>query len=237
MEGKNDVTHSEALLRVIDGKELNTLFRTLFDSEVITFDIKWLRGMHPEGYTGAHVDNVYMSRGTDQVLTCWTPLDDIPVEMGTLSMFSGSNTHPSFKRFQETYGNCDIEKVKLKGTGWFTEDPKQISDIYDQERSIEKRIFNPRTTTGIWQTTDFRAGDVMIFTLRTIHMSTVNQTKNKIRLSCDTRWQPKHLPGDPRFVGSNVTMDPAFGVHSKLEASNEQHVTMDQLKSTWGFPV
>ena len=45
----------------------------------------------------------------------------------------------------------------------------------------------------------FSAGDILIFTIRTIHMSSVNVT-NKLRLSCDTRWQPSNEPADPRFV-------------------------------------
>ena len=32
--------------------------------QVRTFDFKWLRGVHREAFTGAHVDNVYMGRGT-----------------------------------------------------------------------------------------------------------------------------------------------------------------------------
>ena len=47
--------------------------------------------------------------------------------------------------------------------------------------SIENHLFS--------FTLAFSAGDILIFTMRTIHMSSVNVT-NKLRLSCDTRWQP-----------------------------------------------
>ena len=49
------------------------------------------RAMHSSGYTGAHVDNVYMSRGTDKLLTCWQPLGDVTVDMGTLAVCEGSH--------------------------------------------------------------------------------------------------------------------------------------------------
>ena len=50
-----------------------------------------------------------------------------------------------------------------------------------------------------WKTTDFAAGDVLIFSMQTLHMSTTNMT-NKARISCDTRWQPSSEPLDPRYT-------------------------------------
>jgi len=47
--------------------------------------------MHKQGFTGAHVDSVYMSRGTENVLTMWTPFSDITPLVGTLAVCEGSN--------------------------------------------------------------------------------------------------------------------------------------------------
>lgn len=44
-----------------------------------------------------------------------------------------------------------------------------------------------------WQTADFRAGDVVALAIDTFHMSAANRT-NRIRVSCDTRWQPVTPP-------------------------------------------
>ena len=52
------------------------------------------RGVYTEGFTGAHMDSVYMSWGTKDLYTMWTPFDDIPVEMGTLAMCQGSHSLP-----------------------------------------------------------------------------------------------------------------------------------------------
>ena len=57
---------------------------------------------------------------------------------------------------------------KLDGTGWFSKDPREI-----------KRLFG-----GEWKSADFEAGDLLVFTMQTMHMSTTNIT-DKVRLSAD----------------------------------------------------
>ena len=71
---------------------------------------------------------------------------------------------------------------KLNGTGWLTMDPSDLTRYGSK-----------------WKTTDFAAGDVLIFSMQTLHMSTTNMT-NKARISCDTRWQPSSEPLDPRYT-------------------------------------
>ena len=39
----------------------------------MTFDFKWLRAVPHEAFTGAHTDSVYMARGTEDLVTMWTP--------------------------------------------------------------------------------------------------------------------------------------------------------------------
>ncbi|XP_078698534.1 1-deoxypentalenic acid 11-beta-hydroxylase-like isoform X1 [Branchiostoma floridae x Branchiostoma belcheri] len=218
MEGKNSITHSDAVLKVIEGPRPRAFFRTLLGTEPQTFDYKWLRAMYNEGFSGAHVDWVYMSRGTDQLFTMWTPLGDVTMEMGTLAVCEGSHKLQSFQHFQETYGSLDVEEARLKGTGFFTEDPDEIT----------------RRFGGQWKSSDFQAGDALIFTMRTVHMSTVNTTRFA-RVSCDTRWQPAGLPADPRFTGDLGPVVPRFGVHGKDGTVQESEVTMEELKEKWGF--
>lgn len=79
----------------------------------------------------------------------------------------------------------------------------------------------------------FSAGDILIFTMRTIHMSSVNVT-NKLRLSCETRWQPSNEPLDPRFVQleENTLMghaDIEFGLYAKnADKIDDEKTTMEQ---------
>ena len=53
--------------------------------------------------TGAHVDNVYMGRGTQNLLTIWTPFGENPIEMGTLAVVESSHKLPKMKHFQASH--------------------------------------------------------------------------------------------------------------------------------------
>ena len=55
-----------------------------------------------------------------------------------------------FRHFQDTYGSMDVEQENLQGSGWFTEDPREITGRFG----------------GAWKTADFQAGDVLVFTNR-----------------------------------------------------------------------
>ncbi|KAK3757011.1 hypothetical protein RRG08_063203 [Elysia crispata] len=43
MEGHNEISHSNAVLSVMEGKRAMNFFQQYFDTEVVTFDYKWLR--------------------------------------------------------------------------------------------------------------------------------------------------------------------------------------------------
>ncbi|XP_064628941.1 1-deoxypentalenic acid 11-beta-hydroxylase-like [Lineus longissimus] len=218
LEGVKEITHNENVLKVIEGQRAFQFFGTLFGTPVRTFDFKWLRAIYREAFTGAHVDNVYMCRGTDQLCTMWTPMGDVTTNMGTLAVCEGSHKLPEFKHFQETYGNFDAEKEGLSGTGWFTEDPQEICSRFG----------------GQWKTSDFMAGDVLIFTMRTVHMSSTNTT-DLLRISCDTRWQPAHLPIDVRYIGDTNIDKITFGLQYSGGDEDKHHVTMEEMKKSWGF--
>eukprot|EP00730_Choanoeca_flexa_P011227 TRINITY_DN24089_c0_g1_i1.p1 TRINITY_DN24089_c0_g1~~TRINITY_DN24089_c0_g1_i1.p1 ORF type:complete len:342 (+),score=71.35 TRINITY_DN24089_c0_g1_i1:237-1262(+) len=219
LEGKNEVTHSPEVLAVLEGKHAYSFFDRLFGEPATSFGYKWLRGVHRQAFTGAHADNVYMSRGSQRLLTCWTPLMDIPLEMGTLAMLEGSNHLSAFDKVHATYTALDAEAANLQGTGWYTTDPLELSQQFG----------------GTWKTDDFEAGDVLIFTMQTFHMSSKNQT-DRVRVSCDTRWQPSADPIDPRYSGeAQGHGDAKFGLHNTDTAASKQGVTIDELKAQWGL--
>jgi hypothetical protein len=61
-------------------------------------------------------------------------------------------------------------------------------------------------------TRDYRAGDLLVFTMHTAHLGLDNNTSDRFRLSSDSRYQPASEPADPRWVGT----DPAgHGAASK----------------------
>jgi len=220
MEGQNEITSHPAVMAVIEHQKVRDLFGLLFGEPASTFDYKWLRAVPKEVFTGAHVDNVYMSRGTKRLYTMWFPFGNINTSMGTLAMCEGSHCLPGFKPLQDTYGSMDVEAEGLQGTGWFTTDPEEIRTRFG----------------GQWRTGDFAAGDVILFGTRTMHMSTVNTT-NLVRISCDTRWYPSSEQPDPRYVGAAVGhVDAVFGVHaSDKPQPAKKGTTMELKRAEWGF--
>lgn len=209
MLGRKGITHHDAVLRVFEGPELFGFFNGYFDQPALTFDYKWLRGVGNEGFTGAHYDTVYMGRGSDRLHTAWIPFGDIPIEQGTLAMCVGSHAEPGFARLLETYGRADVDRDLIQG--WFTQDPLEITEKFG----------------GRWQTTHFRAGDVMIFGMHTMHGSTTNTT-DRFRLSADVRFQPAADPVDPRWVGDNPTG------HDQWHRPGAQIVPNAVSRERWG---
>ena len=189
MEGKNELTHSAEVAGVLEGARLRALMAAVLgvlDADVVTFDNKWLRAGWRSFFTGAHVDRVYMGRGSSRVLTAWIPFGDASLELGALAVLAGSHRLPGFARLQATYGELDVERDGFQGTGWFSTDPRELAAM---------------DPAAQWLATDYRAGDVVVFGMRTLHMSTANTT-DRVRISCDVRWQPAADARDERYFGA-----------------------------------
>jgi hypothetical protein len=234
LEGENHLTHSEEVLEVLAGARIRGILEAVLDGPVATFDFKWLRAAWNAFFTGAHLDRVYMGRGSQNVVTTWIPFDDATCELGALAVLEGSNRLPGFARLQETYGELDVERDNFTGTGWFATDPETMSAL---------------DPAAVWRTTDYRAGDIVLFGMRTIHMSTANTT-DRVRISCDVRWQPAGDPRDERYFGNiaeKVKARQKAGAwaddnkegegKTKEEAkvAEEAKRTIDDMKRLWGF--
>ena len=59
------------------------------------------------------------------VCTCWTPLGDIPPEMGPLAICLRSHTWP---RLRETYGRSDVDRDLIPGH--FSENPAELVEKF-----------------------------------------------------------------------------------------------------------
>jgi hypothetical protein len=233
MEGRNDVTHSPELLAVLEGRELAGLAAGVLGAPAAeTFDFKWLRGGWADFYTGAHVDRVYMGRGSQRVLTTWVPLDDATLELGALAVLAGSHRLPGFARLQATYAELDVEADAFTGSGWYGDDPAELAAMDPGAR---------------WVGGDYAAGDVVLFGMRTLHMSTANAT-DRVRLSVDVRWQPAGDPRDGRYFGADVgtrvaerqkagawAAAAADGSNSGDGKEEAPKRTMAELRRLWGF--
>ena len=198
------MTHDPAFLDVVESPEIMDFCEMYFDAPVITYDFKWLRVIPPGGFSGAHYDIVYMGRGTKRVLTCWTPLDDVPFELGPLMLLVGSHR---FEAIRRTYAEMDVDRDHV--TGSFSYDPVELVDRYG----------------GKWGTSSFEMGDVLIFGMYTMHAS-LDNTTNRFRLSTDTRYQRADEPVDERWIGENPIAHYAW--------TKGETVPMEVMRQRWG---
>lgn len=78
-----------AVQRVVYGPELLGFYAQLFGEPVRHFDYTWFRALTRGQGSTPHCDLVYMGRGTHQLLTCWIPYGDVPLEMGGVMLLEG----------------------------------------------------------------------------------------------------------------------------------------------------
>jgi len=192
-----------ALEKVIFHGPMMAFYERLLGGMVRHFDYVWLRAKRPgiEDPTPPHYDVVYMGRGTKMLFTSWTPLEDVPMEKGGLMILEGSNRLDEVKR---TYGTLDVDT--------FCENKAEAPSIRSGERQWESRVQSgkyaddalalPGKLGGRWLTADYRAGDVLLFGMYTMHASTDNHSR-AFRLSTDTRYQLASEPVDERWIGEN----------------------------------
>jgi hypothetical protein len=83
----------------------------------------------------------------------------------------------------EKYWAADVDRDLV--AGWLSKDPVEIVDRFG----------------GRWSTTDFHAGDAVIFNMRILHASLAN-TSNRYRISADARYQLASEPFDERWIGA-----------------------------------
>jgi len=192
---RNDLARRSAeLQRLLYAGRMMAFYRELLGGDVLHYTYTWLRPRAPGGATAPHYDIVFMGRGTTRLYTAWTPLSDITYEMGGLMVLEGSHR---LERLKRTYGKKDVDT-------YCTNLP------HAQERAEGKKLFtgqlskNPvklrDTLGGRWLTAEFRMGDVLTFGMYTLHCSLDNQS-DRIRLSCDSRYQLASEPADHRWIG------------------------------------
>lgn len=182
---------------LVYGAEMMRFFDHFLGGPSTHFDFTWLRAKAPGGRTATqpHCDIVYMSRGTKQLYTAWTPLGDCSYEMGGLMILEGSH-----------------HKTEVLGDYWEVDvDAYCVNDKDSKEHlpwtwhntggAFDADAFKVRDTVGgRWLSHEYQMGDVLIFSMYTMHASLDNQT-NRVRLSTDTRYQLASEPLDPRWIG------------------------------------
>lgn len=186
---------------------LMQFFSSFLGGEILHFDFTWLRCVSPGLGTPSHCDIVYMGRGTRQLYTAWVPLGDVPFEMGGLMILEGSH---KIERLQKTYGQRDVDsycsnkeddpaRTANGMNGWLSKDPNQIR----------------HSLGGRWLTAEYRAGDVVVFGMNTVHGGADNRSE-RLRISSDSRYQLASEPVDERWIGENPPGHSAAGKRGRI---------------------
>lgn len=177
------------------------LFESLFGEQVLHFDRIWLR-VKPAGpatATAPHCDVVFMGRGTENLYTMWVPLGDIPIKLGGLIVLERSHRRNDelgeyWKVDVDRYCTNTAEAPEIESGSKKWEDSKRRGKFAEDLRSVQDQL------GGRWLTTEYAAGDALVFSTRLMHAALDNQTAG-LRLSTDTRYQPASEPADERWVG------------------------------------
>lgn len=198
----HDLIHgNESLRQLLYSGRMLEIFRHLFAAEVRHFDFTWLRVIGPGKGTAPHADSVYMNRGTSRLLTAWTPLMEIPLDVGGLMVMPGSHRIQRLRK----YFDSDVDTVCENRRPRHARDVHQwIGPMGDGKLSENPAVLQKKLQLP-WLTAErFQPGDVLIFSIYTLHGSLDNISR-RVRLSSDSRYQPSNEPADHRWIGPNPT--------------------------------
>jgi ectoine hydroxylase-related dioxygenase (phytanoyl-CoA dioxygenase family) len=178
------VSETWALRRLSHGMQLHTLMGELLDEPARVQDSKLLRPAGPAKATHIHCDYPFFTRTTETVATAWVALGDVPTELGPLFVIEGSHR---FQDIVDTHRGFDISKDSSRKAA-FSETPLEF---------VQQR--NTRLLTS-----DFGAGDIVVFNMFLLHGALDNVScENRVRLSCDVRYQAAAAATDTRYFGTS----------------------------------
>ena len=187
-------------------------YRELLGGAVRHFDFTWMRAVGPNGATPPHTDAVYMNRGTLDLYTSWTPLSDTDDQTGGLMVLEHSHRH---QKLRDNYSRKDVDAFcenrvganhqKMGGGGNIREGGALSTDPVKLRAALG----------GRWLSAHFRMGDLLMFSIFTVHASLDNRS-NRVRLSSDSRYQLASENADPRWIGDNPIGHGAMGKRAMI---------------------
>lgn len=183
--------------------------RDFLNGPVLHYDYTWLRAKAPgpNTATSPHCDIVFMNRGTKHLYTVWTPLSDVPYDLGGLMVLE--NSHRQQEHLGE-YWEFDVDTYCVNDTH---DDAHERWAWGKGGGSYSKDAIGVRQELGgRWLSTEYQAGDLLIFSMFTLHASLDNRT-NRVRLSTDSRYQLASEAVDERWIGEHPI---AHGPEAKM---------------------
>ncbi len=170
-----------AYRRIIDHPRILSFYADLLGGPARSYDFRWPRFVRPGEGCGIHCDGPYMNRGTDRVFSSWIPLGRVKREEGALMILEKGDHHD---QLLQNYFAKDADKDNIE---WLSTNPVAL-----------QKKFGTR-----WLSADFEPGDVLCFTMQTVHGALDNLSPvGRCRLSSDSRYQLVSEPMDERWNGS-----------------------------------
>jgi ectoine hydroxylase-related dioxygenase (phytanoyl-CoA dioxygenase family) len=183
------VSEGRALRDVINGPRITQAMSDLFGEPAAHFTFAWLRAMTAGRASPLHIDHPYMNRGSSALVTCWSPMGSVDLDEGPLFIVEGSH---AWSELRVQFEGLDVDREPDR--------PGHLKEsAADLARDKGARLL----------TTSFQPGDCLVFGMFTAHAAFDNgSTSGRVRVSCDTRFQPASHVMDERVSGPNP---PAHG--------------------------
>lgn len=186
------VSEGAHLRALSHGPAMQRIMSLILGGPVRPHDYIFLRAGARGRATGLHFDYPFFTRAHDQICTAWLPIGDAPVSDGPLVVVEGSNR---YRDLIEPMIGFDVARDQSR-KATFSEDAVSFA----QQRGT--RLL----------TRNFEAGDLVVFGMYIAHGSLENHSAiNRVRLSCDVRWQLASLPVDERYFGAHPTGTTGIG--------------------------
>lgn len=186
------VSEGPHLRALSHGPAMKRIMSLILGGPVRAHDYIFLRAGARGRATGLHFDYPFFTRAHDQICTAWLPIGDAPVCDGPLVVVEGSNR---YRDLIEPMMGFDVARDQSRKATF-----NQDAVSFAQQRGT--RLL----------TRNFEAGDLVVFGMYIAHGSLENHSSiNRVRLSCDVRWQLASLPLDERYFGENPTGTTGIG--------------------------
>jgi hypothetical protein len=184
------------LQRLVYGPEMMAFQDHWQGGKARHFDYTWFRAVsaRSDSQIPPHCDLVYMSRGTHRLFTAWVPMIDCPLETGGLTILEGSHRQhqrlrPYLDRDVDSYcSNRPDAAEYANGAKWWN------GTLSTDPVGLHRKL------GGRWLTAGFKTGDLLMFSMHTVHGVTDNAS-DQFLLSSDSRYQLAAEAVDERWIG------------------------------------
>jgi hypothetical protein len=194
VENWKTVSEGPAVRQLTHGRHTRSVMDRVFGEPSRPHDYLWLRPRKVGWSTGLHYDHPFFFRNSNRVFTAWIPLGDIPLSDGPLMIVEGSNRftdllEPMYEKDQQIAESAEFAlKVAFQGE-W-------DMDAIEFAQQRQARLLSAA----------FFSSDLLVFRMDALHGSLDNHSSiNRVRLSCDIRFQPASFETDGQYFGPNPT--------------------------------